>query len=677
MSRSWLALLALLPLELAAQAWNDPQAAQLVRRAILLRETPTADSSLRSYSSRAHGFVFHLTQFGPGFLDPPRLAQADELHVEVYWEAPDLSKQRIVGWRYGNFLPIAMQYHRDHLGIVANNYGPRIRIGQGDEVRDAVHPLSLEGLGEYDFGIRDTLTLQVGGRRLSVLAVQVRPRDPARPLVIGTLFLERESAALVRFEFTFTPAAYRDRELEDIKVLLEQSLYEGRWWLPYAQQIEISRRSSVFDFPIRDIIRGRWEIGEYEFGVSFPEELRTAADYGGLLAATLDTTTWTTSLRQAAEAADPFDRRQFDELKARAQDLLSRQMLEGLPRRRIGAPSLSDVIRVNRVQGLALGFGLGVRLNAGWTLRGNLGYGLSDGRVTAGVGAGLTRGLSEWSFEARRVIRDIGDEPVVSGVVNSFLAQEAAIDLGSYLLGEEVGVGLRYRFDPRWTLDLATRLERTSSVETAARPLRKSYQPNPALGSGTYALARAGVALAARGALDRSDFRGSLGVEVGSGPTDYLRVTLRTDGRAALPLGHLRVRTLAGLGSPGLPRARSFTIGGRGTLPAEQYRGYGGRRVFAAQAEWRLSVPVPALGLGPFATTGNRAILAPLFGIGWAGGEIEGLDWVNSDGPRPVVGVAAEVFHGLLRFELARRLRGGEGQFRLTLDVSPEWWPIL
>jgi hypothetical protein len=680
MRRPFLALLLLLlPGQLAGQTWNDAEVRQLIRRAILLRETPTADSTLRHYRSRAHGFVFYLAQFGNGFPDPPRIAKADELDVEVYWEAPDLSKQRIVAWRDATFLPTVMRYHRDHLGIVTNNYGPVIRIGEGDEVRDAIHPLSLEGLDEYDFALGDTVTLHMARGPIDVLAVQVRPRSFQRPLVVGTLYLEQKTAALVRFQFSFTPAAYRDHDLEDISVVLEQSLLENKWWLPYRQQIEIRRRSAVFEFPARAIIRGRWEIEDYDFTVPFPAELREAPEFGGLPFPVPDSARWVTPLRAAAEEALPFDRREFDEIKTRAQDLVSRQVLEGLPRRRVGTTAFSDLMRVNRVQGLAFGLGVGLQFNGGYRVRGALGYGLSDHRVTAGVLVGITRGANEWMFEGRRIIRDFGDEPVVSGAVNSLLSQEAGIDLGSYLLGEEIGAGLRRRLDPRWTLDLAVRQERSSSVATTATPVRSSYQPNPALGSGSYLLGRVGITLAARGALDRSDLKVQLGLEGGTGESTYLRASLRSDGSVPVPLGQLRLRTTAGLATTGLPKSRSFAIGGRGTLPAERFRGYGGRRVFSAQAEWRIRVPIPAVGLGPFASTGNRATLAPLVGIGWAGGAIDGLDWVASDGARPVAGVALELLQNLIRLELATVLRervGARRQFRLTFDIAPEWWPI-
>lgn len=687
MPRALLAfLLVFLPAPLAAQTWNDGQVRQLIRRAILVRETPATDSSLMHYRSRAHGFVFLLAQFGVGFPDPPRLAKADELDVEVYWESPDRSKQRITAWRDETFLPSTTRYHRDHLGIVPNNYGARIRIGEGDEVRDAIHPLSLEGLDEYDYSLGDTITLRTNKGPIEVLGVLVKPRSVARPLVVGTLYLERQSAALVRFQFSFTPASYRDTEVEDITVVLEQSLFDEKWWLPYRQTIEIRRSSSVFDFPARWIIQAKWEIEDYDFSNPFPDLLREAPEFGGLDNPVADTLRWTTPLRAAAEAADPFNRREFEELKGRAQDLVAGQVLQGLPRGRFGTTSVSDLIRVNRVQGLAFGIGAGIRLDGGYLFRGSLGYGLSDHRVTAGLAFGLVRGNDEWSVQARRTIRDFGDEPVVSGAVNSLLAQEAAIDLGSYLLGEEVGVGLRRRLNARWSVDLAARYERSSSVATAATPVRGAYQPNPSLGSGSYWLGRAVFTLAPRGSVDRADLKAYLAVEGGVGESEYIRATLRSDGSVPILLGHLRLRTMLGVGGPGLPKARSFAIGGRGTLPGETFRAYGGRRVASAQLEWRIGVPVPALGLGPFATTGRRAIIAPFVGIGWAGGRIEGVNWGSSEGSRPVAGVAIELLQNLLRLEIATVLRdrdlqvGGERprrKVRLTIDIAPEWWPIL
>src|SRR4030095_209132 len=270
---------------LAAQQWNWPEALDLAARATEVRAQVQRDSSLRSYRTRAHGFVLFLAQGGAELQGAPRLVKADELHVEVYWRAPDLSKQIILGWRDGRWLPTDINYHRDHLGIVTNNFGNRIRIGEGDEVRDVVHPLSPDGLNRYDFALIDSLRIETRGGELLVYQLQVRPKDWSQPLVVGTLSLDAPSAELVRFRFGFTPAAYLEKGLEDISIMLENARFEDRWWLPYRQEIEIRRRSQWLDFPARGIIRGRWEIGDYDFDAAIPPEVLRGPAIGGMLTA--------------------------------------------------------------------------------------------------------------------------------------------------------------------------------------------------------------------------------------------------------------------------------------------------------------------------------------------------------------------------------------------------------
>ena len=83
----------------AAQDWNAPNAVALARRATERRARAAGDTTLRDYRAQAHGFVFFLGQLGEGLSEAPRLVKTDQLELEVYWKAPGLSKQRIVGWR--------------------------------------------------------------------------------------------------------------------------------------------------------------------------------------------------------------------------------------------------------------------------------------------------------------------------------------------------------------------------------------------------------------------------------------------------------------------------------------------------------------------------------------------------------------------------------------------------
>ncbi|HKV51219.1 MAG TPA: hypothetical protein VJO52_08480, partial [Gemmatimonadaceae bacterium] len=125
-----------------AQAWDDPRTMALVERATQGRAEQLADSTLVDYRATAHGYLTFLVQFGQGFPDPPSVVKTDELALQVYWRAPDLSKQIIEGRRDTLLLPTDIRYHQDHLGIVQNNFPNFIRLGEGDEVRDVPHPLS-------------------------------------------------------------------------------------------------------------------------------------------------------------------------------------------------------------------------------------------------------------------------------------------------------------------------------------------------------------------------------------------------------------------------------------------------------------------------------------------------------------------------------------------------------
>src|SRR3990172_5213164 len=138
---------------IAAQDWNTPDARALARQATVRRARTAGDTTLRDYRAVAHGFLFFLGQFGEGLTETPRLVKTDQLELEVYWKAPGLSKQRIIGWRDRADLPTDINYHRDHLGIVQNNFGPVIRLGEGDEVKDVPHPLSAGATMHYDYAL--------------------------------------------------------------------------------------------------------------------------------------------------------------------------------------------------------------------------------------------------------------------------------------------------------------------------------------------------------------------------------------------------------------------------------------------------------------------------------------------------------------------------------------------
>jgi hypothetical protein len=329
------------------------------------------------------------------------------------------------------------------------------------------------------------------------------------------------------------------------------------------------------------------------------------------------------------------------------------------------------------VQGLAFGGGATLGISRSRVeLRPSLGIGTADWRVTGGLQGRVGTGGTQVTIGAERSIRDFSDLAVVSPVINSLSAQEFGKDYGDYVHLDRVRVELRRRLDARTTLSLEGADERTRSVEVAATPATGTYRPNPPLGAGEYRIGRIRLERAGAGFAARTSLGGTLALEAGDGPTTgYVRASVQGELRASVGATQLRAQLLAGAGSDSTPAYRGFVLGGRGTLIGEPYRAYGGTRAALARLEWRFDVPAPALPLGSYATTGHTMTLAPFIAAGWSAGPSPGMPWTSTDGIRPVVGLAAEVFMRILRVEAGVALRGGG--VGVTVDINRDWWGIL
>ncbi|HUG27096.1 MAG TPA: hypothetical protein VMK53_02275 [Gemmatimonadales bacterium] len=664
---------------LASQQWGDPAARELVSRAIARREAAEADSGLMRWEAQARGTVLFLTQLG-GESSPPRLVKADELVVEVYWEAPGHGKQRILAWRDRAWLPTDISYHRDHLGIVTNDFGPLIRIGEGDEVRDVPHPLSSASAGRYEFALGNAVTLESAGRSVTVRAVQVRPLDLATPAVVGTLYLDDETAALVRFRFSFTPSSYLEAALEDITVVLENALLGGRHWLPWRQGIEIRRQAGVVDFPARGIIRGSWELTDFRLGPGVAPRAMAGPAIDGLRAPGGPAGFWTGSLEaQVAEISEVGAALTTDELRDEVRAVAGRRLLRTGPPAKLAFGRVSDLIRVNRVEGVRLGLGLTLKPASlgGAAVSSWAGYGVSSHRLTGRFDLTLPAGPRvELRGGVSRVVEDLAGEMPLSVPLNSLLAQEFGVDRGDWVereawhFGGALGIGA----GPMLSVRLA--LEKWYSMTTLATPSRGEYRPNPLLGAGRHGTLR--IELSHQRVMrPGSSWEWRSAIEGGVGAGEYLR--LDTDLARAVPLGagEGRARVTGGWSAGQVPPARLFAIGGWGTLPGEPYRAFGGRWAVLGRLEYLHTVTVPELPLGSYAGTGGKWLLGPFIAAGAGGGGAPGgdLSWATSRGIRPVVGMAIEGFWGLVRAEFGWALRGGGGGG--SVDLAKPWWGVL
>lgn len=659
----------------AAQSWNDPAALALADRAIARRSQAAVDTGLQDYRARAHGFVFFLGQFGEGMAQAPRLVKADQLELEVYWKAPRLSKQRIVGWRDRAELPTDISYHVDHLGIVQNNFGPVIRLGDGDEVKDVPHPLSPDARLRYDYALGDTTTIRLGQKDLRVATLAVRPAGPA-PAIAGTLYLDLANADLVRMAFSFTPSSYVDKQLEDVSIVLENALWQGRYWLPYRQEIEIRRRATWLDIPARGVIRGRWDIGDYEFNVGLDDRWFVGPEIVAVPRADREKYPWEQSLAAAIQGvAEPVRRNDMEAVRAEVARIAGQRALSGLQAQRLGARRFSDLVRFNRVEGLALGAGLVLRLGGAVEGRAFLSYGTADGRPK-GILA-LTDAIGSWRFEgaAYREVRDVADHPVLAPLVNSFAAQEFGDDYGDYYGAEGGRLGVSHTLGARSEVSVTLVREAIRSLAIHATPASGTYRPNPALGPVTANRAELLLRRRSGGFAVRRDVQGELLFEAGAGNGEgYAR--LAASGHALFPLGGTRalLRAEAGAASALLPRYRAFVMGGRGTLLGDPFRAWGGRRAALLHAEWRVPVPGLTLGIGSLTRVPATLTAAPFLAAGWTEAPLAGTPWRATGDARVSAGLALE-WLGLIRLEIGMGTRGGRAQ--VSFDLARDFWPIM
>ncbi|HEX6964987.1 MAG TPA: hypothetical protein VF166_04240 [Gemmatimonadaceae bacterium] len=678
------------PVPALAQHWNDARTRALVERATARRAEQLADTALIDYTATAHGYVTFLAQLGDEsgeFTEPPKVVKADQLALEVYWRAPNLSKQVIIGRRDTLLAPTDIRYHRDHLGIVQNNFPSIIRLGEGDEVRDVPHPLSPIGLADYDFAIEDSLEYRLPDRTLEVYEVRVRPRDQQAARVVGAVYIDRGTADVVRMMFSFTRDAYIDKQLDDVSIVLENALVQGRYWLPRHQEIEIRRSGTWLDFPARGIIRGRWEICCYKVNTGMPPGMFAGPEIVQLPPADLARYPWHGRVLDSL----PLDVRKVTaadvaRVQEQARQMVQAAVLQKTTGASLSARHISDFVRVNRVEGLALGGGATVRFGAGRSL-GLLGrWGFADHEAKGRVALNVQRaGAGSVQLFAERSYRDARDLEETSLVRNSLSAQEYGsdytepYDVRAAGIGVDMGrhVGLRWHLTGSYETQDALAVHATPATRTYAPtiPAWSIREQRMSLGfERPTSLSWFGTELRLTGELRGGFFQGRDTPIAGSSP-HFGRAFLSADIERPVGDERLVLRTALGAvgGSPAAPPQEYIFLGGPTTGPGYDDHAFAARLAASQRIEWRVPVPFVGIPLGRFGRAPASATLAPFVNTIYiarpAPFRASRVGWY------PSVGVGALVFFNLLRIDVARGLR--DGGWTVSADISRDLWGIL
>lgn len=677
--------------EPAPEGWNSGRAMELVGRARDRRQQTQADTGMVDYQADARGYIyFYLDRRDTG---ERTLVKTDQVALEVLWAAPNLAKQRIIGLRDRRDLPTNIQYHQDHLSVVQDNFGDLIRLGDGDEVRDVLHPAAGAAPSIYDYRLADSSSIRLPGvaEPVRVYKLEVRPRDPSVPALVGAVYVDRRAGDIVRMDFTFTPSSYVDRQLDFINIRMENGLYKGRFWLPIQQQVEIRRQLPELGLPAGGMIRGTMRISNYRFNqglspalfrgrrvVSVPQSQRESFAFEEEIDAELREA----GLSPATELGD---------VRAQAAELLGRRLLSGLPGSRVDLAGATRTLRYNRAEGLALSAGYRITPAERTSLA--LRAGIATATLRPFAEAEAWRGaLGDRIGVAGyfRQPRDVGYGPVISGAMNSLSALLAGSDYSDpfYASGGELRAETPLG---GWTAVAAVRVEKHEQARLASDFSlfggSNPFRPVPEIAEGTLAggtlsLRREAPELVARGL--------SLALTVDGGvlrSDAYAEdpVFARPRGDVSLTFRHPRNGELALEGSAGaalgtVPAQAQWRVGGRGTVPGYDFRSYGGdaygfgRATFA----WDMARPfIRGRVFGAAGWTGDVFHKAPEI-------PIDDPDFVAEPGLFPIrrrggmasVGVGMGLFYDVLRVDLARGI-GGDGRWEVIVEANPTFWDFL
>ncbi|MBB6070543.1 hypothetical protein [Longimicrobium terrae] len=674
--------------EPAPEAWNSGRAMELVGRARDRRQQTQADTGMVDYQADARGYIyFYLDRRDTG---ERTLVKTDQVALEVLWAAPNLAKQRIIGLRDRRDLPTNIQYHQDHLSVVQDNFGDLIRLGDGDEVRDVLHPAAGAAPSIYDYRLADSSSIRLPGvaEPVRVYKLEVRPRDPSVPALVGAVYVDRRAGDIVRMDFTFTPSSYVDRQLDFINIRMENGLYKGRFWLPIQQQVEIRRQLPELGLPAGGMIRGTMRISNYRFNQGLSPSLFRGRRVVSVPQAQREAFAFEEGIDAELREAGLSPATELGEVREQAAELLGRRLLSGLPGSRVDLAGATRTLRYNRAEGLALSAGYRVTPAERTSLALRAGIATATMRPFAEAEAwrgalGDRIGIGGYF----RQPRDVGYAPVISGAMNSLSALLAGSDYSDpyYASGGELRAE---RPLGGWTASAAVRVEKHEQARLASdfSVFGGSFRPVPriaegTLTGGTLSLRREAPELVARGL--------SLGVTVDGGvlDTDFYQkdaafVRPRVD--AAYTLRHprngellLEASTGAALG--GVPLQAEWRIGGRGTVPGYEFRGYGGDVYGFGRATFSWNVAHPFIRgrvFGAAGWTGDEFDHDLRRRVVVDGGQAGTLDLIPERGGMASVGAGVGLFYDIIRVDLARGM-GRYGRWEVIVEANPTFWDFL
>lgn len=561
----------------------------------------------------------------------------------------------------------------------------------------AWHPLVQGGEALYRYAIGDSTVIRLpDGTDIRLVELRAIPRKRDIRVVTGSFWIEQDNYSIV--QALFRPAREFDleRDLREIDpedgedmdeipavfkpivlkvdyITVDYGLWEMRWWMPRLMAFHASMRMGAATFPVELELRySDYTVEPDRYGLpELPPVIRELAG---------DTTvkprpyTYDVIVDVADSASLLNSPLLLPSFYSQGEGLITEGELRDLGDRlgalppapwEVGRPRITPpwvpgrgLMRYNRVEGLSAG------VRADWDLgklrmdaTGRLG--LADMRPGGELGVVIPSLRRNWRIAGYQRLAVADPTFPALGLANSLTALFKARDDGTYFRASGAELVVTPEEGSAYSLRLYAERQRKAGVNTEFSVQHlfdesRVFRPNIAAAPAS----QLGVDLQVGGerGLNPTGFRwgGWLDLKAETGTYSFVRpgLTLRASGPLFGLLGALEVAggtTFTDAG--GRPVQDAWFLGGPSSL-----RGFAGGSLAGmdyGRARVELANQFPAARLALFADAG------------WAG---DFADY-TPDNIAYSAGIGASFFDGLLRFDLARRIRPDPG-FRMELYLD-------
>lgn len=624
-------------------------------------------------------------------------AQIEQFQMRVSWNRSGTFEQQVTGYRARQLGPMVSALtimprpwtspalYGDRMSLVFGG-GPSFRAADSTRrMMPSVHPFATDRARYYRFSGGDTVVkIRALTRVISVVQINVEPVAVRERVTVfaGQVFIDAMTGEIVRMRGRIklmTPpdegalmklARFVGQVQEVAFIDFENSEREGHFWLPRKQRIEYQVTTGLTEARATVRVQSTWR--------DMRLELRAIADVaeGDTIGAPQY------SLRMpSADGTTGFTDWQYD-LGAQTTDASARDFddvappalrTSGPPQWRWQARGFTDVIRVNRAEGLFLGVaglldlrekapGVSMRMFGGWATAARTAKG--------GIEAARVRGKWVTNVRAERQLASTNDLALsLGGVGGNVIGGLFGREDQDWVDRRVISLGVMREFGIKHSS--ALRIEMASADDRGIpNPLRRGlisgeFRQNRPVNEGGYLRSRVQFDFGRNivTGLLASGVGASVWYERGDGTLDWQRAQIQALVQQILGRVILAARVDAGaVSGANIPTQQLLEVGGAEGLPGYAYKAFAGSHalIVRSTAAYLLPILESPIRVG-------RVVLpavAPQVQFGVFGGAtaassearpiLDAHGWKTTGGFRGSVDMRVRFFSGAISFGVAR-----------------------